>query len=242
MDGLLSSDNMLTTGTVLKRLFSNVREKNEIGVTCYDLYDGVAPGAPSYLGRQFPVTETHFSTSGASVLDSQDVEDAIRKIVRKGYGTHSNSRILILANPDEAELVMAWRAGQESRPEEGSETQGPIAKYDFIPANDQPAFITPAGELVGEQVPGQWNNVKIEGSYGPSLLCQSDFVPSGYVAVVASYGVNSPYNVVGFREHPLPAYQGLRHIAGNTPNYPLAESSYRGHSELVLDSVAQRCA
>jgi hypothetical protein len=28
-------------------------------------------------------------------------------------------------------------------------------QYDFIPATDQPAFITPAGELIGEQVPGE---------------------------------------------------------------------------------------
>jgi hypothetical protein len=224
MDGILSADNKLTTGTVLRRLFSNVRERNEISVTCYDLYDGTAPGPPPYLGRTFLDTETHFITSGASVLDSQDIEDSIRKIVRKGYGTHANSRILVLANPDEAELVMSWRAGHESRPEEGSETSGPIAKYDFIPATNQPAFITPAGELVGEQVPGEWNGVKVEGSYGPSLLVQSDFVPSGYVAVVASYGPNSLYNAVGFREHPLQAYQGLRKIAGNTPGYPIVES------------------
>ena len=224
MDGILSADNKLTTGTILRRLFSNVREKNEIGVTCFDLYDGTAPGPPAYLGRTFPTTETHFVTSGASVLDSQDIEDAIRKLVRKGYGTTSNSHILILANPDEAELVMEWHAGHESRQEEGAETSGPLARYDFIPALTQPAFITPAGELVGEQVPGEIYGVKVWGSYGPSLLIQSDFVPSGFVAVVATYGPNSPYNCVGFREHHLPAYQGLRRIAGNTPGYPIIES------------------
>ena len=242
MDGILSADNKLVTGTVMRRLFSNVREKNEIAVTCFDLYDGTAPGPPSYLGRQFPVTENHFVTSGASVIDSQDVEDAIRKIVRKGYGTHANSRILILANPDEAELIRAWRAGHESRPEEGSETSGPLARYDFLPAADQPPFITPAGELVGAQVPGEWDGVKVEGSYGPSILVQSDFVPSGYVALVASYGLNSPYNCVGFREHHNPSYQGLRKIAGNTPGYPIIESfACRGFGVGVRQRGAAVC-
>ncbi|HYY00870.1 MAG TPA: hypothetical protein VE908_15200, partial [Mycobacterium sp.] len=220
MNSVLSADNKLVTGMILRSLFSNTRKRNEFGVTVYDLYDGTAPGPPPYLGRTFADTETHYLASQASLIDSTDIEDAIRLVTRKGYGTAANSRILILANPDEAEEIMGWRAGHESRPAEGQESSGPIAKYDFIPAVDAPAFITPAGELVGEQVPGAWGNVKVEGSYGPSLLVQSDFVPSGYVAVVASYGPDSAYNVIGFRQHTNPAYQNLRMIPG-AGQYPI---------------------
>ena len=67
----------------------------------------------------FDDTESHYIASGASVIDSTDVEDAIRLITRKGYGTAANSRILILANPDEAEEIMGWRAGHESRGQRG---------------------------------------------------------------------------------------------------------------------------
>lgn len=227
MDGILAADNKLVTGTILRRIFDPAQKRNEFGHNVFGLWngtDGLAP--PPYLGRTFDSSTTHYLTSQASQVDSGDIEDAIRLITRKGFGTQANSKILILANPDEAEEIMAWRAGEESRPKEGSETAGPIAKYDFIPATDQPAFITRHGELIGDQVPGQWNGVKVEGSYGPSLLVQSDFVPSGYVLVVASYGVNSPYNAIGFREHTNAAYQGLRHIPG-AGAYPLTDSFHQ---------------
>jgi hypothetical protein len=224
MDGILSADNKLTTGLVMQRLFSPTRKHNEQGATVYGLYDGAAPGPPDYLGRTFLDTESHYLTTGATLLDSGDIENAIRLITRKGFGTQANSKIIIFANPDESELIQAWRAGMESRPEEGSETVGPLARYDFIPAANAAPFLTPAGELVGTQVPGEWNGVKVEGSYGPALLVQSDYIPPQYVLVAASYGVNSPLNAVGFREHPVAAYQGLRLIPGHWQNYPIIES------------------
>jgi hypothetical protein len=63
MDGILSADNKLVTGTIFQRLFSNTGTVNEIGAPVYDLYDGVAPGPPQYLTRTFPATESHFLTS-----------------------------------------------------------------------------------------------------------------------------------------------------------------------------------
>ncbi|MDO2360993.1 hypothetical protein [Mycobacterium avium] len=233
MDGILAADNKLVTGTILRALFSNTRKRNEHQMTVYDLYDGAAPGPPSYLGRTFDESTTHYIPSGAAQIDSADIEDSIRLIQRKGYGTQANSKILVLANPDEAELMMSWRAGEPSR------TSGPNAMYDFIPANDAPPFLSgQGGELVGTQVPGQLWGVKVEGSYGPSLLIQSDFIPSGYVAVVASYGPNSPYNCIGFRQHSNPTYQGLRHIPG-AGAYPLVESF---HTRAFGVGVRQRGA
>lgn len=64
----------------------------------------------------------------------------------------------------------------------------------------------------------------MSGSYGPAWLVQSDFVPSGYVAVVATAGVDSPDNVVAVRSHPNDKYQGLRAIPGNWREYPLIDS------------------
>jgi hypothetical protein len=49
-------------------------------------------------------------------------------------------------------------------------------------------------------------------------------IPPGYVVVAASYGPNHVLNPVGFRQSPLPAYQGLRQIAGPWTGYPLLES------------------
>ncbi|OBY30483.1 hypothetical protein ACT18_17695 [Mycolicibacter kumamotonensis] len=224
MDNIMAADNKLTTGLILQRLLNPVRGHNEFGATVFGLYDGAAPGPPPYLGRNFPDTENHYIASGASQIDSGDIEDAIRKITRKGFGTQANSQILILANPDESELIQSWRAGEQSRPAEGAETSGPVARYDFIPAKNAPPFLTPASELIGEQVPGEYNGLKVEGSYGPAMLIQSDFVPPEYVIVTASYGKNSPYNPVAFREHPNAAYQGLRLIPGSWLGYPIIES------------------
>ena len=72
-------------------------------------------------------------------------------------------------------------------------------------------------------MPGDYNGLKVEGSYGPAMLIQSDFVPTEYVVVTASYGKNSPYNPVAFREHPVASYQGLRLIPGSWLGYPIIE-------------------
>jgi len=101
------------------------------------------------MGREFDTSVTRYMASQAAQIDAADIEDAVRLITRKGFGTQPNSKLLILAKPDEGELIQAWRAGEPSRP------SGPDASFDFIPANDAPPFITQTGELVGQQVPGE---------------------------------------------------------------------------------------
>lgn len=227
MNGVLAADNKLTTGTILQRILDPAERKNEFGARVFGLYngtDGITP--PPYLGRTFSASESHYIASRASQIDSADIEDAVRLITRKGFNAESGAQLLILANPDEAERIMAWRAGHESRPKEDAETSGPVASYDFIPAKTAPPFITPTGELVGEQVPGSFHGIPVLGSYGESWLIQSDYICSGYVLVVASYGPNSPNNVIGFREHPNAAYRDLRHIPGTGP-YPIVNSYHQ---------------
>jgi hypothetical protein len=217
MNGILSADNKLVTGTIFRRLFDPAETKNEFGHRVFGLYngsDGIAP--PPYLGRIFDESESHYLASQATDIDSADIEDAVKLITRKGFGIQNGSQILILANPDEAEQIMAWRAGQPSRP------SGPVARYDFIPAKTAPPFLQP-DNIVGEPVSGSYHGIPVLGSYGESWLIQSDFVPSGYVAVVASGGPNTLGNVMGFREHPNTAYQNLRMIPGAGP-YPVVNS------------------
>jgi hypothetical protein len=217
MNGILAADNKLVTGTIFRRLFDPAETKNEFGHRVFGLYnggDGITP--PPYLGRTFPATESHFIASQAAQIDSADIEDAVRLITRKGFGTQLGSQILIVANPDEAESIMAWRAGQPSR------SSGPIARFDFIPSKTAPPYLQP-DNIVGEPVTGEFHGIAVLGSYGESWLIQSDFVPTGYVAVVASGGPGSSNNVMGLREHPNAAYQGLRQIPGAGP-YPLVHS------------------
>ena len=222
MDTVIEADSKLTNGQILHRLFTPTRSTNQEGVTVYGLYDGIAPGPPDYLGRTFPTNTSHYMASSASQLDSGDIESAVKMIRRHGFGTQDGSRIIIFANPDEAELVQSWRAGAESRPPEGGETDGPIAAWDWVPADSAAPFYSPAGELIGTQVSGEFGGVKVLGSYGEALLAASDYIPSGYVLVAASYGSNSPRNAVGFRSHPN--QPGLQLIPGHWQNYPIIES------------------
>jgi hypothetical protein len=216
---VIEADNKLVEGTILRRLFDPAQVYNEWNHKCYGLWcnDGMTP--PPYLGRTFPSTTTHYFTSESTVIDSADIEDMIRVIRIKGYGTTPGSQFVILANPDEGEQMTVWRAGVEYR------TSGPKPNFDFIPSAVMPAWIS-TESIHGPVPPAEWNNLKVWGSYGGALLIMSNFIPSGYVAVVASGGPDSDLNPIGMRQHVNTAYQGLRHIPGHWQGYPLQDSFF----------------
>jgi hypothetical protein len=218
INGVLHSDNRLVTSSILKRLFTPTPKTNESGHTCFGLYnlDGTIP--PPYLGREF-TDISHYLTSGNATIDSQDIEDAMRIVRSHGYGLGNGSQLLILANPDESEKIQGWRKGVESRP-----SSGILARHDFIPSGASWPYLS-EGEIVGTPVSGDFHGIEVLGSYGPAILVETNFVPSGYVAICASNGPNSPDNVVGVREHPLPNYRGLLAVGGS-PNYPIQDSTY----------------
>jgi hypothetical protein len=216
----LEADAKLISGSILSRLFDNTEGVNEHGHRVFPLWsgtDGLNP--PAHLGKTFPTSTSHYWVSQNAVLDSEDIEDAIRTIRAKGYGRSVGSQLLILANPAESELIQSWRVGEESRP------SGPVARHSFIPSTNAPARLEPAN-IVGAVAPAQFNGLKVEGSYEPAWLIESEFVPIGYVAVVASSGADSPNNVVAMRQHPQPSWQGLRRIGGNWREYPLQDSFF----------------
>ncbi|UEA26190.1 hypothetical protein LK464_09500 [Mycobacteroides abscessus subsp. abscessus] len=221
INGVMESDNKLVTGTILRRLFDPTEGVNEFSAKCYGLYtgtDGVTP--PAYLGNQFPSNTNHYLPTQNATIDSQDIEDALNLIRVKGYGLDSPSQLLIIANPVESELIQTWRSGKESR------SGGPIAKHDFIPSVKAPPYLQPEN-IVGQPISGDYYGREVLGSYGPAWLLETSFVPAGYVAVVASGGPNSERNVVGMRELPNTAYQGLRTIPGNFQGFPLIDAFYQ---------------
>jgi hypothetical protein len=213
----IEADNKLVTGTILNRLFSPATYYNEWGHSCYGLYNAdMTP--PPYLGRTFSSDTKHYLTTRSDVLDSEDVEFAINTMRVKGYGTTLGSQYLIFANPDDVAAcgMTAWRAGVQYR------TGGSLPLYDFVPSGLLPAWIS-AEVIHGPTPPTEFNGLQVWGSYGGALLIQTNFVPAGWVAVVASGGADSDLNPVGFRQHVNTAYQGLRHIPGHGP-YPIQES------------------
>ena len=219
-DEALNSDNKLVTGTILDRLLSPVPQTNSFGLTCYGLWtgdDGLTP--PDWNGHSFQSSHSHYQASGNTTLDSADIEDAVRHIREHGRGLLDSSETLIaLVNETESELIQSWRAGAVS-------ANSAKAKWDFIPAVNQPSFILEnAGTMVGAQPSPTVHNLPRVGSYGPVSIVESQMVPEGYVIVVATGGPGSPSNPVGVRQHTVADYQGLRLLPGNQTGYPLIEA------------------
>jgi hypothetical protein len=83
-----------------------------------------------------------------------------------------------------------------------------------------------SNELIHGPIPAaDFNGLQVWGSYANALVIHANFLPAGYVVVLATGGPNAEINPVGFREHVNPAYQGLRHIPGSGP-YPIVDSFF----------------
>lgn len=217
----LEADNKLCTNTVMNAVFGKITRTNDWGNTVYPLWaaDGMSP--PPYMGKTFDGTHTHYLSTASTTFDSTHAEALLNHVREHGYGLRPGTTMLILMNDADFEIsrISSWRAGLEYR------TGSPLPKWDFVPSNLQPAWIS-AEEIHGTKPPDSFNNLDVWGSYGGALVIKSLYVPAGYVAVAATGGPNSDVNAVGFREHVNEDYQGLRHIPGNGP-YPLQDSFYQ---------------
>ncbi|MDP0398754.1 hypothetical protein [Tsukamurella strandjordii] len=222
----IAADNRLVTGSIFNRLFNPAPTVAEdTNLTVYGLYngtDGMVP--PAYLGKEFPANTNHYFSTHSTVLDSRDIEDGMKLLTDKGYGTKSsNSTLLIIANEATLEVMTDWRRGLPSRAPEAGETEAPTARYDFVLSAGAPAYLTDE-QVIGKIAPESFNGLDVIGSYGPAMVVTNHLIPAGYVLVLATGGPNSDLNPVAFREHPAVNYQGLRTIAGNQNSYPLIDS------------------
>lgn len=215
----LESDNRLTTGSILRRLYDPTEGLNEFSHKVYGLYngtDGMVP--PPYAGQTFVSTNSHYLVSGNAAVDPGDLTDAINQVRSKGFGMSANSRLIVLCHPNEAEIISTFRAGEE--------TNGVESKFDFIPSASAPAYLTEEN-VVGKVAPGEFGGLEVLGSFGPAWIVPSYFLPSGYLTVVSTGGPNSSMNPVAFREHSNSAYRGLRIIPGRDQRYPLQDSFFQ---------------
>ncbi|QCC76711.1 hypothetical protein E2C04_04805 [Nocardioides daphniae] len=212
-NGALEADNRLTFKAIMNRLFSNVNGVNEDGTTVYSLWngtDGKAP--PEHNGSTFPSTHSHYLTTGTAALAPADVEVLVDTVKHHGYGDGDGQTLVVLANPEEADVIAGFRSGSG-------------AKFDFIASDDAPPYLT-AETLVGSRPSGQFNGLKVLGQYGYALIVSNPLIPAGYVACLATGGSNSERNPIAFREHVQTSLQGLRIVKGKTPDYPLIDSYY----------------
>ena len=122
-------------------------------------------------------------------------------------------------------LTLRYRAFPRGALAKSTAPAGRCPKWDFIPSALLPAWISDE-TIHGTTPPDKFNNLDVWGSYGGALVIKSLYVPTGYVAAVATGGPNSDVNPVGFREHVDEDYQGLRHIPGSGP-FPIQDSFYQ---------------
>lgn len=214
----LEADNRLTTGTILQRLLDPTQGENEWSHPVYGMFNGDNMIPSAYLGKEFSSGHNHYLVSGSDTIDSGDLETAIRHVSEHGFSTEPNSRLLVLMNPAQAEIVASFKAGVEN-------ATGIFAKHDYIPSAGAPAYLQPEN-IVGQVAPEFYNGLKVNGSYGPVWIVESQFIPEDYFTVVATYGPNSPDNAIGFREHVQSQYRGFRIIPGQVPAYPIQDSFF----------------
>jgi hypothetical protein len=203
---------------IMTRLFNPEQTANENETPVYGLWNGDGQVPPAYQGKLFTSNHTHYLVSGNDEIDSGDIEALAKHVGEHGYLADPGAQLLLLCNPEQAEKIASFRAGEIS-------ANTIVAHHDYVPSTSTPAFYTPGG-IEGKRAPGDIAGLKISGSYGPLWIMPLDDVPVDYLACVATYGQNSPNNVIGFRQHTSSRLQGLLQIPGPVPGYPLQESFF----------------
>lgn len=209
----LEADNKLIFDKVMRRVFNPTTTVNEDGTNVYGFWNGVDGQPPAnQWGETFGPTYTHYRTSGAANVASGDVDELVGAVESQGYGLRENGdRIIVLANPTEADKIAAFRVATG-------------AKYDAIPPTDAPAFLT-TETIQGDRPPGSFNGLVVSCAYGDAWVVADRGIPAGYLVALATGGPDSDRNPLGFREEDNTALQDLIQIPG-TPDYPLIDSYY----------------
>lgn len=220
---VLEADNRLVFGEVMRTLFrptNRIATINDRGYNVYALYnaDGTVP--PAYKSNEFTGTHTHYLVSGAATIDSGDLDELQDHLTHHGYDTGNGSDLVAMVNKAEGDVIRNFR----------SIRNGGTARYDFVPAGGQPAFLLPADLQVAPGVTrpaASLRGMKVIGSYGELTIVEEGYIPAGYVACFATGGQAALTNPIGIREHRNPALRGLRLVKTRQDDYPLQDSYYQ---------------
>lgn len=228
MDAVLNlameADNRLVFEQVMKALFNNANRTTLLNDTAYTvtaLYNADGSYIPPYNGTTFNgASHTHYINSGASTLDSKDVEDLAYLVEEHGYDRQNGYTTIILVNKTEADVIKTFRRGVQNN-------NTVVANYDFIPAAGT-GFLLPVGWEVasGSQPANQFAGMNVIGMYGDKMIVEHNLIPSGYMVAAASAGRSTNLNIVGIREHSQPSLRGLVLKPGNNNNYPIIDSMF----------------
>lgn len=221
---IMDADKRQIFHDVMAAIFDNRMTEAKITGNAYNVYplyngvDGVAP--PKFKNTTFTLSHSHYLVSGNSVVDSSDLEDLYQTVAEHGYSAQAGTQFLLLANKAETDQIRKFRAGAVNN-------NSITATYDFIPATGQPTIILPNAQgLLGDQPGDFFRGMPIIGKYGFLHICEEDYIPIGYMLLVATGGKFDLGNPVGLRQHANPAMQGLRILGGNQQSYPLIDGFY----------------
>lgn len=223
--GVIDADSRLVFKEIMRTLFRNTNRAATIKGQNYNVYtfwngDGVVP--PDYKNNTFAGSHTHFQGTGAatSQIDSGDLETAYDDLKSHGYSAENGTQIVTFVNEAQANAIRTFKAG-------ATNFNAAVARWDFIPAINQPAFIVPTVQgIIGSQPPSTWNGFNVIGSYGPALIIEESYIPALYAVTLASGGEANIQNPIGFREHANTGLRGLRLIQDKATVYPLVDSTY----------------
>lgn len=220
---VLDADNRNIYNKVLNALFRNTNRTADISgqnYTVYSLYNGDSTVPPPYGGTTFTAPHNHYVATGAVGVDSGDVDNLQTLVEEHGYSTANGSQLVLFINKAQAPAIRTWRFNVAN-------ANGAVALWDFIPSVNSPGLIVPnTTGLIGSQVSSTWNGMTVIGSYGNVIIVQDDFMPAGYMLMLASGGLQDARNPVGIREHANTALRGLRLLPGRDKDYPLIDAYY----------------
>ena len=201
-----------------RRLLDPAPRFDEFQHTRYGLWSNDAMVPPSHLGQSFAGSHTHFRTSGSNTVDSQDMDDMIRRVTEHGYGRFGSQGGSWSSSPTQTRLTTRRSRGRASR---APSARSPSSTSCCL----RPPRPTSRLSTSSAVAPSACERLQVLGSNGDARLIESHCISASYVIVAATGGLDSDCNPVGFREHPNVAYQGLRHIPGRGP-YPIVDSFY----------------
>ena len=215
----LDGDNRLVFTKVLEALYNNTNRDaviDERPVPVYSLYngtDGVVP--PTYKSNVFDNTHSHYITSGAAVIEPQDLDDLSEHLRHHGYSQENGVQQIVAVNSREGKKIRSFRISEG-------------ATYDFIPSTAEATslILEPGQQVSGGRPASSYAGLRVIGGYGEMLIVEDDLFVPGYVVIIGSGGRDNLANPVGIREHENPNLRGLRLVKGATPDYPLIDSFY----------------
>lgn len=214
----MEADNRLVFREVMSALYNSTNRTADImgqAVNIYALYnaDGTVP--PQYKSNTFDGTHTHYLTSGAATVVSEDLDDMYEHVRHHGYSMENGVQHVLVVNTAEAKVIRTFRVASGDQ-------------YDFIPAAGQPGqFLDTGSVLFGAIQPGNnLGGLTVIGKYGPMIIIEDDLFPASYMSLIGTGGLANLNNPVGFREHSNKSLRGLKLIKGRDDSYPLIDSYY----------------